>query len=324
MLALVAGIGACSCEPRWSRKKPDQVLEMRQLKEGQRIIVDGNAADLPWKSAKELSVPLEGSEDGSVAEVTLRAAHDGEFLYVMAIWADPEVSLNRYWEYVAPGKWKKRSGEDAFSINWSPGAVLEAYRELGCAMFCHDGAHSFEDGRQAVDFWYWGAQTTARKPTLRDMWLPQGPRQRLRGDSQPKGSDNQLNLSEEYAGPYGVPKRVGPKRSPYYLDESNAQPLTYKQLTENLDFEKNKGWIVALDIQRPIRGSRADVAAKARHVQGQWVLEMRRKLTTRESDDQPIVDAGVSFWFSVAVHNGTDGAAHSISRPIELRFMPSR
>ena len=91
-------------------------------------------------------------------------------------------------------------------------------------MFCHGGRHVYA-GRSFVDFWYWGAQTTGRKPTLRDMWLPGGTSHRLRGDSQPEGSDNVLNLSEEYAGPWGVPMRVGPKRSPSFLDSSNSVDL---------------------------------------------------------------------------------------------------
>ncbi len=153
------------------------------------------------------------------------------------------------------------------------------------------------------------------------MRLPFGRDDRLRGDRQGKNSDNIPNQSTEYEGPWGVPRMVGPKRSPKFLDRSNAQQLTLKRL-KKLDVKRNLGWIVALDIQQAINGSRADVAARARKLDDVWVLEMRRKLNTKNSDDQILnPDAGVPVLFSVAIHDGTDRDAHTTSGPIELRFV---
>ena len=78
---------------------------------------------------------------------------------------------------------------------------------------------------------------------------------------------------------------------------------------------------MALDVQRKITGSRADVAARAKKYDDVWVLEMRRRLDTKNPDDQILnPEAGVSVFFSVAIHDGTEKEAHTISAPIELRF----
>jgi hypothetical protein len=294
------------------------VLSAHRVPKGTKILIDAKMGDPAWKKLSPLAVALEG--DG-VQSVQLKAAYDDEWLYLLAVWPDETLSLNRYWEYVALGEWKKHVGEDGFSICWSPGADGDAFREQGCALYCHDDRHMSPKERGYADFWYWGSQTTGRKPVLRDLWLPFGEKQRLRGDSQPDGSDNVFNRSDEYEGPWGVPKRVGPKRNAMFLDMSNAQELTRERLVTKLNVEKNLGWKVALDLQRPIKGSRADVLARGRHLDGQaWVLELARKLRTGHTDDQPLGDPIVGFRFAVAIHEASEKGAHTISGPIELRF----
>ena len=114
---------------------------------------------------------------------------------------------------------------------------------------------------------------------------------------------------------------VGKRHSRFFLDHSNTQQLTLKRLAK-LDVKKNLGWIVALDIQRPINGSRADVSARGRKREKVWVLETSRRLNTGNRGDQVLnPDAGVAVFFSVAIHDGTEGEAHTISAPIELRFV---
>lgn len=327
LVCALLGLVACDREkPAEPGRVPTAglVLNCWKLHRKMRIRVDAKVADIPWKRTAELVVPLGGE---GVSEVKLRAVHDDEYIYMLAIWPDKTRSFNRYWELVGEEKWKKSVGEDAFSICWSPGALQARFREQGCALFCHDGRHVFDErlqGTDFADFWYWGAQQTGAKLTLRDMRLQFGRNDRLRGDSQGENSDNILNFSTEYYGPWGVPRMVGPKRSPYFLEHSNRQQLTRKRL-KKLDLKKNLGWIVALDIQRAIHGSRADVAARAKKLDDVWVLEMRRRLDTKNSDDQILnPDAGVPVLFSVAIHDGTERDGHTISGPIELRFVTKR
>ena len=90
------------------------------------------------KSAKSV---LRG---GGVSEVRLKAAHDGTYLYLLAVWPDKTRSFNRYWKYVGLAEWEKHVGEDAFSICWSPGSLQDEFREQGCALFCHNGKHVYD------------------------------------------------------------------------------------------------------------------------------------------------------------------------------------
>jgi hypothetical protein len=132
-----------------------------------------------------------------------------------------------------------------------------------------------------------------------------------------------LNQSDEYDGPAMVRRMVRPDTR-RFLTAENMQPLTVKQLTEKMDLESNLGWEVPLDILRPMKGSRGDVAAKGKHLGKGWVLEMARDLDTGQTDDRALGGAGESIRFAVAIHDGTEMEAHSISGPIELQFVAKR
>jgi hypothetical protein len=296
------------------------VLKAVPLQDGERVVIDATTADDPWKRAFELLVSLEGE---GPREIRLKAAYDERFLYLLAFWPDATKSLGRYWKYVARGKWERHTGEDAFSLCWTPEGLSRAFGTEGCALLCHDGRHVRTEGTGHADLWFWGAQTTSSFGQLRDLWLPFGEQQRLRGDRQPGDSDNMLNQSDEYAGPAMVRKivRPGTRR---FLTAANMQPLTIKQLTEKLDVESNLGWEVPLDILRPMKGSRGDVAARGRHLGRGWVLEMKRSLDTGHPDDRPIDLPRDPIHFAVAIHDGTEKEAHSVSGPIELQFVAKR
>lgn len=326
LIALLAACGdpGSSPPPAGDGKAtgPLPVLSAQRVEKGTSIRIDAKMGDPAWRRSHELKVRLAGA---GVNEVKLKAAYDDERFYLLAVWKDKTKSLNRMWEYVAKGKFEQHTGEDAFSILWSPGATAAAFRTQGCAMFCHDGKRHVYPVEETgfVDGWFWGAHQTGFKTTLRDLWMPFGANQRLRGDSQPAGSDNQLNLSHEFVGPGWAPKRVGAARNPLYLPSSNIQPLTKEKL-DKLDPERNKGWKIPVDIQRPIRGSRGDVACRALYLKDTWVLEMARKLDTGHKDDLPLGDRLVTFLFAVAIHDDSEGGRHAISGPVELRFVVPR
>jgi len=302
------------------------VLSAVTVAKGTTIRVDGKSTDPTWSAAKALVIPLVG---GGVSEVRMKAAYDEQYFYMLVVWPDPTKSLNRYWEFIGPPKWwSKHTGEDGFSVFWAPGGpVSDAFAEQGCTLFCHDHErHAYPAlDRGFLDAWYWGAQQTGFKGKLRDMKLPFGAKERLRGDSQPDDSDNIYNKNQYYEGPWGAPKRVGASRHPMFLTRGNTQPLPRKNLPK-LDPKRNKGWKIPLDIQQPLKGSRGDVFARALY-QGRvkaWVIEIARKLDTGNPDDLIVGDPLVPVRFAVAIHDASEGDAHSRSGPIELHFVPSR
>ena len=304
--------------------KPLPQLQARRLPAGQKVVVDGMLSDAAWTAARDLPLDLEGK-----LTVHLKACYDDERLYLLATWSDPDLSRNRYWEYRGQVRWEKHTGEDGFSVCWSPGRLHGTFREQGCALFCHRSADTGErhvipgKGTGYADFWYWGAQTTAFHPEARDMWLREGDAQHLRGDPQPAESDNLLNQSVRYDGPRWMPKRVSPRTARILL-ASNVQELTPEWIRKYWQDEKNVGRQVPLDILRPRRGSRGDVLARARHHAGKgYILEFSRALETRNPDDQPLGDPLVPALFGVAVYHDEDGAGHLVSGPVELRFLPA-
>ena len=316
-------VAACGEAKPPSSSEPLEIplLQAVPLPEGGRIAIDGRSADGIWKQARPVRVTLEGE---GPTEVTLQAAYDQSAIFLLAQWRDEEPSLDRYWHYLGGAKWRLSEKEDGFSVCWAPGELEDAFREQGCTLFCHDGKHVYPAKDQGfADFWYWGAQRTNKMGQAIDMWLPFGSNGRLRGDGQPEGSGIEPNISTDYHGPRYAPKRVGAERTPF-LTWDNTQTLTEDILLHRLSSSARPGWRIPCDVMRGMLGSRGDVMAAGQHVRDGWVLELARKLDTGHLDDKPVGDPLISFYFTVAIHDNSGGAAHAISGPIELQFVSKR
>jgi hypothetical protein len=329
-LLLVAALAACDrrAEDGPPAGKPDGLrLDVYPVPEGETVVVDGTMADKAWTRAVEVVVPLERASGSGPAEVRLRALYDNQRIYLLAVWPDPVKSYGRFWRRTGVVEFERHETEDAFAVCWAPNSLREQFREQGCALFCHDGKHAYPEAETGqADFWFWGAQQHYLHRQARDMRLPFGPRDRLRGDSQPEDSDNLPNLSLEYEGPRYYPTiiRSGVAR---ILGTDNVQQVTKKILLERIPSKQNFGREIPLDIQRARKGSRGDVAAGARHHEGKsWVLELARDLETGHPDDLPLVpDPLVSYLFAVAINDDSAGGDHTAtSGPIELSFLPPR
>jgi hypothetical protein len=322
-LLITLVLAACG-EPEPPADAPPAIprLDAVRLPEGESLVLDGKSADAIWRRARPVKVPLEG--ESGPAEVTLRAAYDAHAVFLLAQWPDEEPSLDRYWHYQGDVKWERTEKEDGFSLCWAPGSLDAAFREQSCALFCHDGRHTYPAAERGMaDFWYWGAQRTNILKQAIDMWLPFGPRDRLRGDGQPEDSGIEPNISTEYRGPRYAPRRVSAERTPY-LTWENTQVLTKEILQTRIRDSARVGWRIPCDILRTMKGSRGDIMAVGTHVSGGWILEIVRKLDTGHRDDKPVGDPLVPFFFSVAVHDNSGGADHAISGPVELHFLSKR
>jgi len=280
-------------------------------------IVDGALTDTAWSRATELVLPL----DGRVKGVRLKAAYDADTLYLLAIWDDPERSMNRYWTDRGGLKWELRTAEDMFALCLAPGTETAAFREQGCALFCHDGRHVWPTpGTEIVDYWRWGAQSTAWHPEARDLFLRQGAEHRLRGDNQPGESDNIPNRSDEYFGPAYYPYYIR-DHADRILFADNARPVSKEWKATKLAGPANEGRRIPYDVLRARSGSRGDVRAASKHHEGKvWVLELSRRLRTGEPDDLGVGDPLVPALFAVAICNDQEDKDHALSGPVELRF----
>ena len=320
VLPILAALAACggADAPGPPRKPGAAVLSLLALHAGDNPpVVDGSGSDQAWAAAEELAVPL----DGKVKEVRLKAVHDGETLTLLAIWDDPERSMKRFWTDRGGLEWEVSSAEDMFALCIAPGTQAREFREQGCALFCHDGRHVWPSaGTGVVDWWRWGAQSTAMHPQARDLFLRQGAEHRLRGDNQPGDSDNIPNRSDEYFGPAYYPFYVRADGD-RILFENNVRPVSKEWKRTKLSGPGNEGRRIPLDVLRGRSGSRGDVLAASRHHEGRvWVLELSRRLRTDEPDDLGVGDPLVPALIAVAICDDQEDKDHARSGPLELRF----
>ena len=291
-------------------------LEVKPLLESARVYVDGKAEPW-WRHAPELVVPLQGP--GGPREVRLRATADRRRLYLLIQWPDPQPSHGDYWKWGAGRVWSMHKGQDGFAILWGPGAQVDTFREQGCALYCHDDKHGYEAKSGFADIWFWSAQRSNFLGHLIDSELRFGKNGGLRPDRAKPDTGNIANENFEFRGPLYAPLRVNPdpaKLSHRVLFLNNAQRFTL-QHQQHLN---RPGFEVAAYVLRPGKGSLADVQAVGLHKDGTWLVEMARDLNTEHTDDIPLGDPLVQQWFSIAVWDGTAGAEHARSGPVQLRF----
>ncbi len=144
-------------------------------------VMDGNASDAVWASAKPLTVKLGGGANfGGSGETTatLKAVTSGDMIYFLLQYSDPTNSVRRGpFQKQADGTWKKFSDpsdkggddnlyyEDKWSIIWNINDSIAGFNQNGCAVLCHLG-----EGKP------FGNKYTAKEGELGDMWHMKGSR----------------------------------------------------------------------------------------------------------------------------------------------------
>jgi len=303
-----------------------QRLEAYRLPEElSQVRVNGNAADVGWRRAREVVVPLHGEDGHGPKQVTVKAIYSERFVYFLLIWRDEQMDQNCFCRFEEPGRWRMHEGEDAAMLLFAPSSQAEPFRARGFDLVVKNGEIAHPKGRGFFDAWYWGVQTTRPQNRARDHWLR--PDQKLRGDSQPEDSDNMPNWNSAQSTPAGVPKRGG-KKALDVLHWRDSIALTPQRMAL-MTAENNFGWKVPGVLTRKMLGSRADVHASARFANGAWIMELARRLDTGNRDDHVLGDAMHTALFALAIWDGTGrgvypgryGAECSRSAAIELVFL---
>jgi len=128
---------------------------------------------LPWEEAPPLRIELTGGVGfhAGRTQVTLRALHDGQELFVWAEWLDPTED-RRYMPWrKTPDGWKHLLTdpddesfyyEDKFALIFPTGPDWQ-FERFGCATYCHAGggrAYGYKGSGQPVDVWHWKSTRT--------------------------------------------------------------------------------------------------------------------------------------------------------------------
>jgi len=295
---------------------PDDLVQVR---------MDGNGADVGWRRATEQKITLQGDAEHGPTDVTIKAIYHDKAVYFLLMWRDESATMETLCRFEKPGQWKVHEREDAAMLLFAPGNVDAEFRAHGFDWYVKNGAFHSQAKEGFADAWYWGCQTTRSLHQARDHWIR--PNQRLRGDSQPEGSDNVVNWASTHDGPAAVPRKTG-GRAVSVLPIKDSIALT-KQRMDLMKAESNFGWTVPAVLSRRMLGSRGDVHASARHVGGGWVLEIARKLDTGNRDDLVHGDPLRPSLFAIAIWNATArgirpgeyGLECTRSGAIELEFV---
>ncbi|MBN2474782.1 MAG: hypothetical protein JXB62_09250 [Pirellulales bacterium] len=250
---------------------------------------------LSWNAAEPLKILLAGGiafEDGCT-EVTLRALHNGQELFVCAEWLDPDEDRQYTpWEKTDDG-WRhlitneddeSTYYEDKFSLVF-PAAGDWQFERFGCAVYCHAGggrAYGYKAADRMVDVWHWKSTRTDPVGQVDDKYW------------------SVADLSAKDIGRHGDPKQSGGYKKNVSQDKSHPAflpdgPAAVKQGMISADHaveysEEAAARIPAETIVPGIVaagavGDRGDVACTSRHEDGRWRVYVRRKLDTGSQYD---------------------------------------
>lgn len=214
--------------------------------------IDGLANEAFWQQARTVTV----RDLVADIDIKLKAAHDGEHVYLLADFPDADESrLHRALVWM-PESMTYQSGstrEDGFVLKWSMSGP-ETDLTLNA------------DRPYRADIWYWKADRTDHAGYADD---------KIQYYTTTRDKKSLLLLST--SGKVFYLQRKGDDGSPAY------KPKLQSAYSEEI--------VPKYEWQTP-SGSRADVRAKGHWQDGRWLVEFARKLKTGQSDDLQMELAG--------------------------------
>jgi len=285
--------------------------------------VDGTR-DAAWDAAEETRIPLRGSIS-RVPHVDISALHDGNEICLLLRWPDNTESLDRTpWEFDGAA-WQKLPArdyyEDKAALYWPITECVE-FNAVGCSALCHSGGgqsgglhektgrpgvlnvgshHALLEG-ELLDEWHWKASRTDPFGQVDDGNLTgDRPTQehekggRFGDETKELGGGYEDNATEDNSKPshdFADADRAG-----LILKATDAAPIG--------DYGKySPGDRVPALLMAPLEGKRADISGKGAWADGEWTLEIRRKLSTGDSNDVGFAGGDRRHPFGVAIFEG--------------------
>nr|MBF0222969.1 hypothetical protein [Desulfobulbaceae bacterium] len=241
--------------------------------------IDGNAND--WHAYEFTNIPLEGVLD--IKNVAVKSGIAGDEVFFIFQWQDNSYDIEHkpfIWN-TAEGKYTTEDkSEDRFSINFD----MEGD-------FTHDwlSGNSFK-----ADMWHWKA---ARSNPI--------------GLAQDKLT---IITTEPSKKAYTTKAKNGQKI--YILRPSDAGDPLYKTARyATKEQDRMPKYILNTDV----KGSVADVKAKGVWENGQWTLELKRKLNTGNPDDR-VFKKGDTVLAAIAVFDHSGDEFHNISKTLTFQY----
>ena len=289
----------------------------------------GDLISLPWDDAAPLQMELAGGVgfDRGRTQVTLRALHDGNELFVLAEWRDPtEDRRYKPWQKTDDG-WRHLESdtddecvfyEDKFSLAF-PIAPDWRFEQSGCALYCHiDSRHSYgyKGADRTVDVWHWKATRTDPVGQVDDKyWLGVDANEKTRHGDKKEGGGYRANTIKGEDRPAFLPDKPE-------VALRGAIPSEHAvDYTEQAAKEIPTGTIVPGIVVAAFEGHRGDVTCRSQYEDGRWRLYIRRRLDTGDANDVTFAPGG-SYAFGCAAFDHTSNRhAYGLS-PYRLVLAP--
>lgn len=279
---------------------------------------------LPWAEARPLTAQLANGSGlrAGRTRVELRALHDGEELFVRAVWADDSEDYNYWpwkktdngWEYMqTSAKDECRCYEDKFSL-FFPVQPCGDFERFGCAASCHLDSKfgwGYKGSKHLLDTWHWKAARTDPAGQVDDQYCAE------------------VDFSHKDVGRHGDPDQGGgyvqnrkpEKNHPLFLPAApdavfhgsfpRSRAVEY---TAALGAALPSGAIIPGVVTEPFRGDRGDIRCQSQYRQGHWSLYMRRKLDTGGKVDAQFAPGG-QYAFGCAAFDHA-GKRHAYALPV--------
>jgi hypothetical protein len=304
-------------------------------------ILDGKADDKVWEQAPATQVSLSGGAnfDRGSTQATLKAAYVGDTLYLLLQYQDPTRSVQRS-PYVKQddGAWKKlkdpndKGGdnnkyyEDKAALIWNIDESIAGFEQAGCLTACHAGegdkpyGNKYTDSEGELgDIWHLKTVRTGYIGQVDDQYLDhtrydkeKSPEAGRKSDPKTGGGYTDIGLVD------GTPKFMSQEAKPandggtYYLREEDKVPF------DNSKFKP--GDEVASIMVAPIAGDRGDIGAGIAWQDGQWTMEISRKLVTGSKVDVQFDELSEPYYFGLALFDNAQ-VRHAVARkPLKLVF----
>ncbi len=242
------------------------------------------------KTGKDLAV-----FDYGIANAEVKAAFDDTFIYFLVSWADPtEDRLREEWSFDG-GSWARSSAnEDRLVMSFDIGTPFVPFRTAGCSAACHVKerlgdtspaglAYRFEmhtsDAGEKLEVWHWKATRSNPMGFADDQYIDSV--RRRSDDATDFVSTNQRSVPDAGAQPaFMAPGGVNVAVDYLFVADA-GEPVA-------VPFDgalAQAGARVPGYVHQFAGRPRADVSARGAWRSGRWTVELRRALTTTDSND---------------------------------------
>lgn len=280
----------------------------------------GDVASPEWNSAKEAKVVCDGASGGPFEkksiDVKVKSVYtkDGN-ISILLTWQDSEQSMDMEAWKLAKTKWSKKDGiEDKVALNWEIKRIKN-FATKGCAVVCHSESKSQEE-------WKYHTETATERG---DMWIWQSYRSNPLGYAEDSFVDDDSRKSDPGTGK-AKKNETADKKKPKFMQDPSKKPsaagfLVDGEAVEIKDYSKIKdGSVIPYWILSKFTGSMADVKAKAKFVDGRWIVMMQRSLKTEDKENDVTFDTRRDYNFGIAVFNNSSKHNSFNSGPLKLKF----